>query len=91
MPEDGIAGGTNSALRREIGRYFVITRTSTAASTTTSVVSASASNDGGTVDSDEAEKERTFAGRKRSHSSSGVAPLTGSSAGDRWKERRGYV
>ena len=91
MPGDGMASGVNSAMRWEIGRYFVIHRTSTVASSSTSVVSASASNDGGTADSDVAEEERTVVGRKRSYSSSGVAPLTGSSAGDRWRERRGYV
>jgi hypothetical protein len=91
MPEDGIAGGVNSAVRREIGRYFVIPRTSTAATSTTSVVPASVSNDGG---SDGVEEERTVVGRKRAHSSSGtagVAPVTGSSAADRWRERRGYL
>ena len=86
-----MASGVNSAMRWEIGRYFVIHRTSTVASSSTSVVSASASNDGGAAGSDVAEEERTVVGRKRSYSSSGVAPLTGSSAGDRWRERRGYV
>lgn len=99
MPEGGIAGGTNAAVRRAIGRYFVIPHTTTASTSATPVVAASASNAGGPAAGvsvgDGAGDGRTAVGRKRSHSSSGVAAaaaaLSGSSAGNRWRERRGYV
>src|SRR6266702_4396238 len=87
MPEGGIAGGANAAVRRAIGRYFVIPRTTTAVANAGDpanvLVGDGAAGDG-----------RTGTGRKRSHSSSGVAAaaaLSGSSAGNRWRERRGYV
>ena len=94
MPEEGITGGANAAVRRAIGRYFFIPRTTTS---TTTVLAVSASNVGGIADipiGEEIGKGRTVGGRKRSHSSTGagaVAPWTGSSSGDRWRERRGYL
>lgn len=97
MPEDGIAGGANVAVRRAIGRYFVIPRTSTADTSTTPVVAASPSNANGTAEipvGDGTGDGRIVVGRKRSHSNSGLAapaPLSGNSAGNRWRERRGYV
>jgi len=98
IPEGGIAGGANAAVRQAIGRYFVIPTTMAATSaTTTPVVAASSSNAGGTADilvGDGAGEGGSMVGRKRSHSNSGVAaevPLNQSSAGDRWRERRGYV
>ena len=94
MPEGGIAGGANVAVRQAIGRYFVIPTTAAATTSTTPVVAASTSNAGGTADTqvgDGAGDGGSIAGRKRSHSSSGGTADTPSSAGDRWRERRGYV
>jgi len=96
MPEDGITGGANSAVRQAMGRYFVIPHSTTS---TTTGLEVSASNTGGMADmmipvGDETGETRAVIGRKRSHSSSGsavVEPMTGSSSGDRWRERRGYI
>ena len=96
MPEDGINSGVNSAVRQAMGRYFVIPRSTTSASTT--FLDVSASNAGGgmadmLVDEETGER-RSVVGRKRSHSNSGpasVEPVAGSSSGDRWRERRGYI
>ncbi|KAH9025522.1 hypothetical protein EDB85DRAFT_2092808 [Lactarius pseudohatsudake] len=97
MPEGGIAGSANAAVRRAIGRYFVIPRISTADTSTTPVVAASPSSANGTAEIpvvDGTGDGRVVVGRKRSHSNSGLAapaPLSGNSAGNRWRERRGYV
>ncbi|KAF8269914.1 hypothetical protein EI94DRAFT_1771079 [Lactarius quietus] len=97
MPGDGISSGENSAVRRAIGRYFVIPRSTTVATSSSSVLVDSTSNASGTADilvGDGTWEGRSIVGRKRSHSSSAAAaatPMSGSSAGDRWRERRGYL
>ncbi|KAH9053652.1 hypothetical protein EDB87DRAFT_1650544 [Lactarius vividus] len=91
MPEGGIAGGANAAVRRAIGRYFVIPRTDTS---TTPVGATSPSGTAELPVGDGTGDGRIVVGRKRSHSNSGMAgpaPLSGNSAGNRWRERRGYV
>jgi hypothetical protein len=93
MPEGGIAGAANAAVRRAIGRYFVIP-SATAVATSTTASASNAGDTAGILVGDEAGDGRSMVGRKRSHSSSGVAaeaPLNRSSGGDRWRERRGYV
>ena len=84
----GIGGAANAAVRSAIGRYFVIpARTTTTATPAAADVPVSNGEEDG----------RVLIGRKRAHSAVG-ATTTGSdrsaapaAAGDRWRERRGYV
>ncbi|KAH9957108.1 hypothetical protein BC827DRAFT_1157424 [Russula dissimulans] len=83
--EGGIGSAANAAVRRAIGRYFIIPHTTR----TTTTAAATAPAD--VLVSDEGEG-RVVIGRKRAHSIPGTAALDGSGeAGDRWRERRGYL
>lgn len=79
---EGIGGAANAAVRRVIGQYFVIPSRAT---TTTSPA----------LVSDEEDAGRVVIGRKRAHSAVGATGSDGSAgtatAGDRWRERRGYI
>lgn len=89
---EGIGGTSNAAVRRAIGRYFVIPAR-TSMTTTTATTAAPAPAD--VLVSDEEEDGRVVIGRKRAHSAAGTTGSDGSSAtataGDRWRERRGYI
>jgi hypothetical protein len=81
------ANAANAAVRRAIGRYFVIpTRTTVTTGTPApaDVLTSDKEKDGGVV-----------IGRKRAHSAAGATGSDGSAATaaakDRWRERRGYV
>lgn len=82
----GIGGAADAAVRRSIGRYFVIP-----ARTTTTATPAPAHIPVG----DEEADGGVIIGRKRAHSTAGATGSNGSSAtaagGDRWRERRGYI
>jgi hypothetical protein len=86
MLEGGIASAANGAVRRAIGRYFVIPNTTTT-TMTTAPTDVLVSNGGG--------EAQAVIGRKRAHSMSGMGGAAASNgsgaAGDRWGERRGYV
>jgi len=86
MLESGIASAANGAVRRAIGRYFVIPDT-TATTTTAVPADVLVPNGYGEV--------QAVVGRKRAHSMSGATGAASSNgsagAGDRWGERRGYV
>ena len=84
-----VEGAANATVRRAIGRYFIIpARTTTTAAVTPAPVDV--------LVSDEEEDGRVVIGRKRAHS---AVEATGSpdrcsataAAGDRWRERRGYI
>jgi hypothetical protein len=82
----GIGGAANAAVRRAIGRYFVIpARTATTATPSPADV----------LISDGEEDGRVVIGRKRTHSAAGTTgsdrSTTTAAAGDRWRERRGYI
>lgn len=85
-----IGGVANATARRAIGRYFIFP----ARTTTTTATATPAPVD--VLVSDEEEDERIIIGRKRAHS---AVEATGSpdrcsataAAGDRWRERRGYI
>lgn len=87
--EGGGIGTANAAVRRAIGRYFVIPAKSTTTMTTTTATPAPAD----VPVSDGEEDGRVVIGRKRAHSATGIAGSDGSAttatAGDRWRERRG--
>jgi len=84
--EGGIGSAANSAVRRAIGRYFIIPHTTR----TTTTTAAAAPADVLVMDGEE--QDRVVIGRKRAHSISGTAASDGGTgAGDRWRERRGYV
>jgi hypothetical protein len=84
--EGGIGSAANDAVRRAIGRYFVIPRTTT---TTTAAATAEPVD---ILVSDEEGEGGVVIGRKRAHSVSGQDMSDGSAAaGDGWGERRGYV
>ena|SRR5258708_2384106 len=94
----GIGGAANPAVRRAIGRYFIVPSRTAAATAATTTATASAD----VLVSDVGGDERVVIGRKRSHSAGSgpsVPAATTSSdrrvatatAGDRWRERRGYI
>ncbi|KAI9511908.1 hypothetical protein F5148DRAFT_1146508 [Russula earlei] len=90
MLEGGIGSTANSAVRRAIGRYFVIphgtTTTAAAAAATTTPASKDDPSSGGEGEG------RVVIGRKRAHSISGAAASNGNaSTGDRWEERKRYA
>ncbi|SRR5229473_7550070 len=89
-----IGGAANPAVRRAIGRYFIVPSRTAATTTATASADVLVSDVGG--------DERVVIGRKRSHSAgsgpSVLAATTSSdrrvataAAGDRWRERRGYI
>lgn len=82
-----IGGAADPTVRRAIGRYFVIP----ARMTTTTANPAPAD----VLISDEEEDGRVVIGRKRAHSAAGATASNRSSAtaaaGDRWRERRGFI
>jgi hypothetical protein len=81
----GIGSAANVAARRAIGRYFVIP-----ARTMTRTLSPA-----DFLVSDEEEDGTVVIGRKRAHSAAGATGSDGSAAtvaaGDRWRERRGFI
>ena len=90
--EGGDVGGpADATVRRAIGRYFIIP-----ARTTTTTTAAATPAPVDVLVSDEEEDGRVVIGRKRAHS---AVEATGSpdrcsataAAGDRWRERRGYI
>lgn len=88
LERGGIGGTANAAVRRAIGRYFIIpAKSTTATATTANPAPADA------LVSDGEEDGRVVIGRKRAHSATGVTRSDGSAttptAGDRWRERRG--
>ncbi|KAF8462071.1 hypothetical protein DFH94DRAFT_699894 [Russula ochroleuca] len=89
-PQGVLEGGgiANAAVRRAIGRYFVIPPGMTTAT------AASAPDDVLESDEDARAGGRVVTGRKRAHSAmSGEATASNgsTSGGDRWRERRGYI
>ena len=87
-----VEGAANATVRRAIGRYFIIPARTTTTTTTAAATPAPAD----VLASDEEEDGRVVIGRKRAHS---AVEATGSpdrcsataAAGDRWRERRGYI
>jgi hypothetical protein len=86
----GIGGAANAEVRRAIGRYFVIP-----ARTTTTTAATATPPPADVLVSDEEEDGRVVIGRKRTHSAAGATGSDRSTAtaaaGDRWRERRGYI
>jgi hypothetical protein len=86
MLEGGIASAANGAVRRAMGRYFVIPNTTTTTTATAPADVLTSNGDG---------EAQAVIGRKRAHSMSGVSAAAASNksgaTGDRWGERRGYV
>jgi len=80
--EGGIGSAANSAVRRAIGRYFIIPHTTR----TTRTAAAAAPAD--VLVSDEEGENRGVIGRKRAHS---ISADGSAGDGDRWRVRRGYV
>jgi hypothetical protein len=84
MLEGGIASAANGAVRRAMGRYFVIPNTTTTTTANAPADVLTSNGDGEAV-----------IGRKRAHSMSGVSGAATSNrsgaGGDRWGERRGYI
>ena len=81
----GIGSTANVAVRRAIGRYFVIPARTTMTTTPSPA---------DFLVSDEEEDGTVVIGRKRAHSAAGATGSDGSTAtvaaGDRWRERRGF-
>jgi hypothetical protein len=88
------AGGTaNAAVRRVIGRYFVIPPRTTAMMMTPTTTAMADAAPADVLGSDEEGDGKVVIGRKRAHSAmSGAAAAASNGRGsDRWRERRGFV
>ncbi|KAH9976485.1 hypothetical protein BJV74DRAFT_862093 [Russula compacta] len=97
--EGGIGSAANAAVRSAIGRYFVIPHMTSTTTTTATTMTAPTDI---LVSAGEGEREGegpVVIGRKRTHSVSGAATSNANggstdaaaAAGDRWRERRGYI
>lgn len=85
----GVGGVASAAVRRAIGRYFVIPPRTT--STTVTAMADAVPAD--VLGSDGEGDGEVVIGRKRAHAAMSGAAATASDGGaaDRWRERRGYI